>query len=262
MQMNQTVLKITHLKKYFKDVHAVDDISLEVRAGEIYGLLGPNGAGKTTTIKNLLGLLEPDEGTISVIGLDPITDTLKVKQQIGYVAEEPLIYKSLTPREMFNFIVSIRDLDEKKTTKTIQDLLESLEATKYYDSPIITLSKGNKQKMQIIAALIHDPDLIILDEPLSGLDARSSRVVKDILKLKCQTGHAILLSTHVMEVAQDMCTRIGVLNNGKLVAEGTLEELRNNSHEAGKTLEDIFLKLTDQDESVKNVMDKLRTSLD
>ncbi|MHA1729668.1 MAG: ABC transporter ATP-binding protein [Promethearchaeota archaeon] len=259
---NKEILSINNLKKYFGDVKAVDDITFHVKPGEVYGLLGPNGAGKTTTIKNILGLLEPDSGKIEVMGLNPHMFNRKVKALIGYVSEEPLLYKSLTPRELFEFIASIRNLDETETTKIVIDLLESLEATEFYDSPIVTLSKGNKQKIQIIASLMHDPEFLIMDEPLAGLDARSSRVVKDIIKIHVSNGGAVMLSTHVMEVAQSLCNRIGILDKGKLVAEGTLDELRQISEEAGaSSLEDVFLKITDEDESVKKVLEKLKTTL-
>lgn len=258
----KALLQIKNLKKYFDDVKAVDDLSFSIKPGEIYGLLGPNGAGKTTTVKCMLGLLEPDDGTISLFGMSPSEDEIKIKNNVGYVSEEPLLYKSLTPEEFFNFIASVRKLDKQKTEKIVKDLLESLEATEFYNSPIVTLSKGNKQKMQIISALIHDPQLLILDEPLSGLDARSNRVVKDILQIHIGTGGSVLLSTHILEIAQDLCDRIGIINEGKMIAEGTLEELRNIAKEAGAaSLEDVFLKLTDEDESVKHVVEKLKETI-
>lgn len=256
------ILSIKNLKKYFKDVKAVDDISLNVLPGEVYGLLGPNGSGKTTTVKNILGLIEPDSGMIKVMGFDPQKNNKEIKEQIGYVSEEPLIYKSLSPKEMLEFIISVRKLDVEKTTKTATDLLESLEAKQYFNKAIVTLSKGNKQKMQIIAALLHEPKLLIMDEPLSGLDARSDRVVKNIIKIFTEKGGAVLLSTHIMDIAEELCDRIGILNAGKLVAEGTLEELRKKSKEIGAaSLEDIFLKITEQDESINSVLKKLRVSL-
>ncbi len=258
---NGLILSIKNLKKYFKDVRAVDGLSFELRPGEIYGLLGPNGAGKTTTIKNILGQLEPDSGNIKVLGMDPLDNSIEIKNLIGYVSEEPLIYKSLSPREIFNFISSIRKLDSAETTKVMTNLLESLGASQYYDNPIVTLSKGNKQKMQIIAGLIHDPELLIMDEPLAGLDAKSSRVVKDILRIHASNGGAVLLSTHQMDTAENLCDRIGIISDGKMVAEGTLEELRNLSHEAGASLEDVFLKLTEQDESVRSILEKLKETL-
>lgn len=252
------VLVVQDLYKYFGTVKAVDGLAFGIRPGEIYGLLGPNGAGKTTTIKCVLGLLEMQQGRITVMGDDPIETPEKVKTNIGYVAEEPLLYGSLTPREMLNFIASVRGLDETKATERAQRLISSLDATKYYDSLMETLSRGNKQKIQLIAALLHDPRLLILDEPLSGLDAKASKVVKEILELHTEHGGSVLLSTHIMEQAQTLCDRIGIIRSGRMVAEGTLEELRQVGHEAGASLEDVFLRLTEQDQDVKDTIKKFR----
>ncbi|MHA1109606.1 MAG: ABC transporter ATP-binding protein [Promethearchaeota archaeon] len=260
---NNKVLYVNNLKKHFDTVKAVDGISFTVRKGEIYGLLGPNGAGKTTAIKNIIGLLDPDDGEIELLGVNPFIgdNENSVKAQIGYVSEEPLLYKSLTSRELFNFIISVRQLDVFESTRVLGNLLESMEAKQYYDSPIVTLSKGNRQKMQIIAALIHDPELLIMDEPLAGLDAKMSRVMKDILKIHVSNGGGVLLSTHIMEIAEDLCDRIGIIHNGKIVAEGTLDELRDIAQAAGASLEDVFLKITEQDASVKSILEKLQGTL-
>ena len=252
------VLTVSDLYKHFGKVRAVDGLTFGVRPGEIYGLLGPNGAGKTTTIKCILGLLEVHGGRISVLGNDPIANPEIVKQHIGYVAEEPLLYGSLTPREMLNFIASVRGLDEVQATERATRLITSLDATKYYDSLMETLSRGNKQKVQLIAALLHRPSVLILDEPLSGLDAKSSRVVKELLGLHVRSGGCVLLSTHIMEQAQTLCNRIGVINQGRMVAQGTLEELRALEDSAGASLEDIFLKLTEQEQSVRETMERFR----
>ena len=185
-------------------------------------------------------------------------DEIELKGRVGYVSEEPLIFKSLTPRNLFNFIASIRYLDEKKATERAREYLESLEALEYYENLIATLSHGNKQKMQIIAAILHDPDLLIMDEPLSGLDAKSVRVVKEILDLHTQNGGAVLFSTHIMEVAQELCDRIGIINKGKIVGIGTIEELRNQADKIGANLEEVFLRLTEQDTSVNDIVKKLQ----
>ncbi len=255
---SQDILIVQGLYKHFGKVKAVDGFSFSVHPGEIYGLLGPNGAGKTTTIKCILGLLEMQGGSITVIGDDPIEHPEKVKEHIGYVAEEPLLYGSLTPREMLNFIASVRGLDEQEATERATRLITSLDVTQYYDSLMETLSRGNKQKVQLIAALLHRPRLLILDEPLSGLDAKSSRVVKDILALHVQRGGSVLLSTHIMEQAQTLCNRIGVINQGRMVAQGTLDELRALEDSAGASLEDIFLKLTDQEQSVRESKERFQ----
>ncbi|MEJ2279600.1 MAG: ABC transporter ATP-binding protein [Candidatus Lokiarchaeota archaeon] len=257
---NNKIIIVENLKKYFGDVKAVDGITFEVKKGEVFGLLGPNGAGKTTTIKLLLGLLEPLEGNMSVFGLNPEKDDVKIKANTGYVAEEPLIFKSLTPEDLFNFIASIRKLDEQKVSSKARDYLESLEALEYKDQLIATLSHGNKQKIQVIAAILHDPELLILDEPLGGLDAKSVKVVKEILDLHTENGGSVLFSTHIMEIAEELCDRIGIINKGKMVGIGTIEELRKQADKVGASLEDVFLRLTEQDKSVNEIIKKLRTS--
>lgn len=257
------MLKAENLSKSFEAVHAVDNLSFEIKRGEIYGLLGPNGAGKTTTIKLILGLLEPNRGEISVMGLHPEIDEVELKNRVGYVSEEPLIYKSLTPKELFNFIASIRKLEGGGTSEKLAQYLDSLDAVEYYERLISTLSRGNKQKIQIIASILHDPELLIMDEPLAGLDAKSVKVVKEILELHTQRGGSVLFSTHIMEVAEDLCDRIGIFNQGTLVAEGTMDDLRTQTQKLGSDfdLEDIFLKLTDQDASVDDIIEKLRVTI-
>ncbi len=257
---NHEIIIVKELKKFFGEVKAVNGLSFNVQQGEVFGLLGPNGAGKTTTIKLLLGLLEPNEGEMSVFGMNPEREEVEIKRRIGYVSEEPLIFKSLTPKDLFNFIASVRNLDEERTTELAKEYMESLEAIEYYDQLIATLSHGNKQKLQIIAAILHDPDLLILDEPIAGLDAKSVRVVKSILELHTQRGGSVLFSTHIMEIAQELCDRIGIIHKGKMVGIGTLDELRQQADKLGATLEDVFLRLTEQDTSVNEIVKKLRES--
>ncbi len=258
--IDDKIISVKDLKKYFGEIKAVNGISFDVHKGEIFGLLGPNGAGKTTTIKLLLGLLEPMEGFISVLGLNPEREEVLMKKKVGYVSEEALIFKSLTPKDLFNFIASIRRLDANEATKMVQEYLESLGATEYYEQMIATLSHGNKQKMQIIASILHEPELLILDEPLAGLDAKSVRVVKEILEMHIEKGGAVLFSTHIMEIAEDLCDRIAIINKGTLVGLGTIEELRNQADKVGASLEDVFLRLTEEDSSVEEIVKKLRKS--
>ena len=258
--LDNSMIQVNNLKKYFGDVKAVNGISFEVKKVEVFGLLGPNGAGKTTTIKLLLGLLEPNDGEMKVLGLDPNRDEIEIKSRLGYVSEEPLIFKSLTPKDLFYLIASIRGLDREYISNRAQVYLDSVGALEYYEQLIATLSHGNKQKIQIIAAILHDPEILILDEPLSGLDAKSVRVVKEILELHTERGGAVLFSTHIMEVAEELCYRIGIINNGKMVGIGTIEELNTQSNKIGARLEDIFLRLTEQDTSVEEIVKKLRKS--
>jgi ABC-2 type transport system ATP-binding protein len=254
------IISVSNLKKYYGDVKALRGINFKVHRGEIFGLLGPNGAGKTTTIKLLLGLLEPLEGEVKVMGMNPERDEVKIKSRTGYVSEEPLIFKSLTPKDLFNFIASIRQLEEEDTTTKVIEYMESLEAIDYYQQLIATLSHGNKQKIQIIASILHEPDLLILDEPLSGLDAKSVRVVKEIIDIHTEKGGSVLFSTHIMELAEDLCDRIAIINKGKIVGIGTIDELKQQADKLGARLEDVFLRLTEQDTSVKEIVKKLRKS--
>lgn len=258
--MNDVMISVKNLKKFFGDVKAVNGISFNVNKGEIFGLLGPNGAGKTTTIKLLLGLLESDEGELEVLGMDPEKDELQIKRRIGYVSEEPLIFKSLTPKDLFNFVASIRGMTSEKTTEKAQQYLESLGALEYYNQLIATLSHGNKQKIQIIAAILHEPDLLILDEPLSGLDAKSVKVMKEILDMHLEKGGSVLFSTHIMEIAEELCDRIAIINKGKIVGIGTIDQLNEQSHKIGARLEDVYLRLTEEDTSVEEIVKKLRKS--
>ena len=254
------IITVSNLKKYFDEVKAVNGISFNVYRGEVFGLLGPNGAGKTTTIKLLLGLLEPLEGEVKVMGMNPERDEVKIKSRVGYVSEEPLIFKSLTPKDLFNFIASIRQLDEQEASIKVKEYLDSLEATEYYNQLIATLSHGNKQKIQIIASILHEPDLLILDEPLSGLDAKSVRVVKEILNLHTERGGSVVFSTHIMELAEELCDRIAIINKGKIVGLGTIDELKQQANKLGARLEEVFLRLTEQDTSVDEIVKKLRNS--
>ena len=258
--VDNKVIVVKGLKKFFGDVKAVNGISFDVRQGEIFGLLGPNGAGKTTTIKLLLGFLEPDEGEMSILGLNPEYDDVQIKDRVGYVSEEHLKFKALTLKGLFNFIASIRGLDENLSTKLIKDYLESFEIIEYYDQLIASLSHGDKQKLQVIVAVLHEPDLLILDEPVAGLDPKSVKVVKSILELHTQRGGSVLFSTHIIEIAEDLFDRIGIIHKGKMVGIGTLEELRQQAGKVGASLEDIFLRLTEQDTSVNEIVKKLRAS--
>jgi ABC-2 type transport system ATP-binding protein len=256
--MNEKVLEIKTLSKSFGPLKAVNELSLEVRSGEIFGLLGPNGAGKTTTVKMILGLLDKDHGEISVFGLNPAKDEIEIKKNIGYVAEEPMIYRSLTPKELFNFVGSLRNLQGEEISKRLANLLESFDAIKYYNKSIATLSRGNKQKIQIIAALLHEPKLLILDEPFQGLDAKSVKVFKELLKIHVKKGGSVIFSTHVMEIAESLCDRITIIKNGKNIATGTVEELKTLAKQS--KFEDVFLELTEEEEEVKHIIQGLNAA--
>lgn len=248
------------LVRHFGKTVAVDKLSFEVRAGEIYGLLGPNGAGKTTTVKMVGGLLPPTEGLVEVFGFDPMTKPIEVKQRLGLVPEEHILYESLTPREFFDFVASVRQLDQSAVETRLTSLVDAFEFTQYYDRPIAALSHGNRQKASILAALIHDPPLLVLDEPFGGLDARTVRVFKDILNIHLENGGGILFSSHILEVAESLCNRIGIIDDGVMVAEGTVDELRDMVKSHG-TLEEVFLRAVQQDAEVAQTVQALRKAL-
>lgn len=244
------LIETSGLSKQFGSIQALADVCLRIMPGETYGLLGPNGAGKTTAIKTILGLTEPTSGWVKVAGFDPINNPIEVKSRIGYVAESPVIYESLSPRDFLEFVSSIRKIGQSTAGRMIAHLAEAFDMAPYFDSPIATLSLGMKQKVALIASLIHQPPVLLLDEPLNGLDAKSSRIVKDLISLHVQRGGAVLFSTHIMEIAEQICTRIGIIYHGRIIAEGTFEELRDKTENKCSTLEEVFLKLTHEEADV------------
>lgn len=250
----------TKLVRHFGETVAVNQLSFKVQAGEIYGLLGPNGAGKTTTVKMVSGLLPPTEGHVEVFGFDPMNQPIEVKKRIGLVPEDHILYESLTPREFFDFVASVRRLDQEHIEKRIASLVDAFEFVEYYDKPIAVLSHGNRQKASILSALVHDPPLLVLDEPFSGLDARTVRVLKDVLNIHLENGGGILFSSHILEVAESLCDRIGIIDEGKMVAEGTVDELREMVKAHG-SLEEIFLRAVQQDAEVAQTVKALRLAL-
>jgi ABC-2 type transport system ATP-binding protein len=255
---SEPLIETAGLTKQFGSVQAIIDLNLRIMPGEIYGLLGPNGAGKTTTIKTLLGLLEPTSGSVKVAGFNPVKSPIEVKERIGYVAESPIIYDSLSPRDFLEFVASIRKTDQSTSNEMITRLASAFDMAQYFDSPMATLSLGMKQKVALIASLIHKPPVLLLDEPLNGLDAKSSRIVKDLVSFHAEKGGAVLFSTHIMEVAQNICSRIGIIYQGRLIAEGTLDQLRGQTEGRGGTLEEVFLKLTHEESAIADTSKMLR----
>ena len=243
-------LEIKGLRKTFARP-AVDGLSLSIRRGEFYALLGPNGAGKTTTLRMVAGLLKPDAGSIAICGIDALKDPVEAKRVMAWVPDEPLIYDKLDPMEYLEFVAGLWAMDAAHAEKQARDLIALLGLEAKSTTRCQGLSKGMRQKVALAGALIHDPDLIILDEPLTGLDAGSARQVKAVLKDRVAQGATVILTTHILEVAERMAERIGVIANGKLIAEGTLEELRSQTGQSGgganETLEDIFLTLVESE---------------
>jgi ABC-2 type transport system ATP-binding protein len=252
------LVEVSDLSKVFGQVKALDRLNLRVFPGEVYGLLGPNGAGKTTTIKMIGGLIEPTSGTIRVAGLDPVKEPVEAKSKVGYVAENPIMYESLSPREFLEFVASVRGIDSASTNAVVKQLSEAFEMGRSFDFPIATLSMGTKQKVALIASMLHKPSVLLLDEPLNGLDAKSGRILKELISIHAQSGGAVIFSTHIMEVAEKVCTRIGRIFQGKVVAEGTLEQLRALAGGRDATLEEVFLRLTDEETEVADLVKTLR----
>jgi ABC-2 type transport system ATP-binding protein len=247
MSQPESALEIKGLKKSF-DRPAVDGLELTLRAGEFYTLLGPNGAGKTTTLRIVAGLLQPDEGAVSVYGLNALTDPVGAKHLIAWVSDEPMIYDKLTPLEYLEFVAGLWNIDATTAEARAHELLEWLELEPHAHERCQGFSRGMRQKVAFAGALVHEPRLLILDEPLTGLDAGSARRVKDVLVERVRRGVTVLMTTHILEVAERMAERIGIIDKGRLIAEGTLEELRQQAGRSGSSLEDIFLDLVaDQD---------------
>ncbi len=228
---------------------AVDGLSFHVRSGEVYGLLGPNGAGKTSTIKAILGLVEPASGSALVYGKSAEAEPVYVKSRIGAVLENPVLFDSLTPNEFFEFVASVRGV---RDIDRIRALFDAFDLSQYLDTPIATLSLGNKQKVAVVSALIHSPGLLILDEPFNGLDVRSVAIFKDIILKHVERGGAVLFSTHIMEVAEKICSRVGIIHQGRLLDEGTVDELKQRIH--GSNLEEILLKATQLEKDVAEAL--------
>jgi ABC-2 type transport system ATP-binding protein len=235
-------LDVTNLSKSF-DRPAVSGLDLKVRAGEFYALLGPNGAGKTTLLRMIAGLLQPDAGSISVFGIDARRDPVAAKRVIAWVSDEPMVYDRLTPLEYLRFIAGLWEMPAERAEVNARSLIDWLGLAPHADERCGGFSKGMLQKVALAGALVHEPRLIILDEPLTGLDAGSARQVKNVLLDKVRSGRTVIMTTHILEVAERMAERIGVIASGRLIAEGTLDELRSQARHGGSSLEDIFLDL-------------------
>lgn len=236
------------LSKSYGTLQAVADLNLTVQSGELFGFLGPNGAGKTTTIKLMVGLLRPTAGTAIIDGFDIQKEPLKAKAILGYIPDNPFLYEKLTGREFLNFVADLYSVTTEGRAKRIEDLLSLFELQDKGDELIQGYSRGMRQKIALAGALIHDPRVIFLDEPTVGLDPRSARLMKDILRRLCDEGCTVFVSTHILEIAERMCDRFAIINKGRIVAVGTMEELRRHAAAESQTLEDIFLQLTSGEE--------------
>ncbi|MGE3536364.1 MAG: ABC transporter ATP-binding protein [Candidatus Tectimicrobiota bacterium] len=247
------MITLAHLRKHYGSLVAVKDLTLHIEAGEFFGFLGPNGAGKTTTIKMLVGLLKPSSGSATIAGYDVQRAPQEAKRQLGFIPDRPFLYEKLSGREFLRFVADLHALDERAARARGEDLLAMFELTAWGDELIESYSHGMRQKLVMCGALLHHPRVLVVDEPMVGLDPKGARLVKRLLRGLCDRGTTIFMSTHTLEVAEQMCDRIGIIQAGELVALGTKDELRQMVQHEVSRLEDIFLQLTggaDMDETI------------
>lgn len=262
MTENQPAIRIQGLKKSFGSKHVIRGVDLEVAPGQVFGYIGPNGAGKSTTVKILVGMLQGFEGTVEVAGIDVREDPRRVKHRIGYVPESAELYEELTLHEHLLLVGRLQGLKDDLTTDVAVKILESFELADRLESPIGSLSKGMRQKLMFTAALLHDPEILFMDEPLSGLDVHSTVLVKELIGALAAAGKTIFYCSHMMDIVERVCDRIAILSDGLVSSEGSFAELSEQSQEGG-TLERIFLELTsdnDASDSVRAIISAISES--
>lgn len=241
------MIELQQLSKAYNKgkVQAVKDLTLTVQKGELFGFLGPNGAGKTTTIKMMVGLLRPDAGRVLLNGIDAGRDPLKAKSIVGFCPDEPVLYDKMTGIRFLSFIADVFGVPSERRAKVLPELAESFEMKDALGEIVTSYSHGMRQKLSLIAAMLHEPDILILDEPIVGLDPRAAFVLKEKMRDLCTRGKTVFFSTHIMEVAERLCDRVGIVSRGTLIAAAPLEELRRKAGEESATLERLFLEMTD-----------------
>jgi ABC-2 type transport system ATP-binding protein len=239
-------IRIQNVTKCYGRLRAVDDVTFDVRAGEVFAFLGPNGAGKTTTIKMLAGLLRPDAGAIEICGYDVLADGRQAKAQMAYVPDEPFLYEKLSAREFLRFVAQMYGIGEETASEREQYYMERLQVSGYADQLAESYSHGMKQRVVLAAALLHDPQVLVVDEPMIGLDPRTVRTVKELFRRRADDGRTVFMSTHTLDVAESIADRIAIINHGRIVACGTLAELKALAAREHR-LEDVFLELTSPD---------------
>jgi ABC-2 type transport system ATP-binding protein len=242
------MIKLINLTKLYGKLTAVDSINLEVAQGEVFGFLGPNGAGKTTTIKMMTGLLQPTSGSAFIGGYDVQQEPLKAKFITGFIPDRPFLYEKLTATEFMHFVSKLYDMEDAK--KRISGLLDLFGLKEWADELVENFSHGMKQRLVMASALLHKPQVLVVDEPMVGLDPRGARLVKDIFKDLASRGVTVFMSTHTLEIVEQMCTRVAIINKGEIIAEGSVEDLGRTARMPNSHLEPIFLKLTGGDETV------------
>jgi len=251
------MIQLIDLSKQFGRLAAVDRINLRVDPGEIFGFLGPNGAGKTTTIKMMAGLIKPTSGKVIIDGWDLAKHANQAKEVVGFIPDRPFLYEKLTALEFLRFIAGLYNLSSNGVEAKMQNLLELFGLTGWQDELIESFSHGMKQRLVMASAFIHHPKLVIVDEPMVGLDPKGAKLVKEVFREYCDEGKTIFMSTHTLEIAEEVCDRIAIILEGKIVAVGNMKELKENSGSEGKKLESIFFKLTGGEE-VKKVVESLK----
>ena len=252
------MIKTVDLTKYYSDFKAVEKVNLEVKPGEIFGFLGPNGAGKTTTIRMLIGLLSPTSGKVIIDGHDLAREPVAAKSVVGFIPDRPYLYEKLTGDEFLRFMAGLYGVDGNEVGQRIDELLRFFDLLDWKNELIESYSHGMKQRTVMASALIHRPKVIIVDEPMVGLDPKGARLLKDAFRRLADEGVAIFMSTHSLEVAESMCERLAIIQNGSIIAEGTMEELRQRAkQEDGAHLEDIFLSLIGR-EDMQEIIESIR----
>lgn len=236
------MIELEHLVKKYGDLTAVNDVSLKVGRGEFFAMLGPNAAGKTTAIKMMTGLIKPTAGRARICGFDIQQQPLEARRRLAYVPDFPFLYDKLTAWEFFRFTGQMFQIDAARIEQNARELVRRFHLAEFVDRALESLSHGTRQRVAIVSALLHDPEVLVIDEPMVGLDPQHARVVKDVLKERSLAGMTVLVSTHQLSIAEEMSDRIGIINAGRLIAVGTREELRQQS--GAKMLEDVFLSLT------------------
>lgn len=242
------MIELQHLSKKFSKTVAVNDLTLNIQTGEVFGFIGPNGAGKTTTIKMMGGILEPSSGVILICGVNMKTEPERAKSKIGFIPDQPYLYEKLTGMEFLNFTADLYKMNNEAFIQKAQDKLDMFSLSDWSNELIEAYSHGMKQRLIMAAALLHDPEVIIVDEPMVGLDPAGIQMVKELFRNLAAEGVTIFMSTHSLNVAEDVCDRIGIINKGSLIVTGTIEDLRQHADVMDAGLEQVFMRLTQENE--------------
>jgi ABC-2 type transport system ATP-binding protein len=238
------MIRLIDLTKRYGKFTAVDSINLEIRRGELFGFLGPNGAGKTTTLRMIAGILQPTSGTIQIAGDDLARDPIKAKSRLGFIPDRPFVYDKLTGAEFLRFVAALYGYDGEPVERRMDELLDLFELTPWKDELVESYSHGMRQKLIISSALLHRPEVIVVDEPMVGLDPKGQKFLKELFRAFVERGGTVLMSTHTLDTVEEMCDRIGIIANGKILACGSMAEVRQQTAGGDVRLEELFLKLT------------------